>query len=186
MTGDPNGDDAARLAYRRETARMEAEKKAALRKRRGREWMVLLPLLALAFAAWPNFSVAKVIGRSMEPTYHPDDSLLVLRTFKRFSPLKPGDVVIIKLSHGTLSGEKIVKRIMFVQNQAGNAKWPKFLPSGSGNLLAGQLFPRQVLGIDPVPVGSVIVMGDNIDNSTDSRDFGPVSGSEIIGKVIKP
>ena len=182
----PDESDAVRLAYRRETARVEAEKKAALKKRRGREWMFLLPVLVLALLAWPNFGVAKVVGHSMEPTYHPDDSLLILRTYQTFSPLKPGDVVIIKLRHGALSGEKIVKRVMFVQNAGGDAKWPQFLPSPTPGLLSSRAFPKQVLGYDKVPTGSIMVMGDNMDNSTDSRDFGPVFIGEIIGKVIKP
>ena len=37
---------------------------------------------------------------------------------------------------------------------------------------------------NPVPADSVFVVGDNVDASLDSRDFGPVPDREIVGKVV--
>ena len=176
----------ADLTVRKQQARDAEEKKVALHKRRGREWRVLLPVLVLALLAWPNFGVAKVQGHSMEPRYHTGDSLYLLRTYRYFSPLHPGDVIVIKLRHGQAAGEQIVKRVMFVQNKAGTAKWPTYLPTSQKNVRSVNWFAPQVTGREPVPPGSVIVMGDNIMNSMDSRDFGPVFQSEIIGKVLNP
>ena len=174
------------LARRREQAR-QAELKAADHRRRVlHARIVLLPILALALMAWPNFGIAKVLGHSMEPRYEPGDTLVLLRTYKLFSPVKPGDVVVIKLRHGSEEGEQIVKRVMFVQNATGNALWPKYLPAGRGDVPALDWFPGEVTGRNPVPANSMIVMGDNIMNSMDSRDFGPVFQSEIIGKVLNP
>ena len=35
-----------------------------------------------------------------------------------------------------------------------------------------------------MPPGSVFVVGDSVDASLDSRDFGPVPAREIVGKVV--
>lgn len=151
-----------------------------------RERRVLLPVLAVTVLAFPNFRVAKVQGHSMEPTFHTGDTLYLLKTYHTFSPLKVGDVVIIKRKHGNATGEEIVKRIVFMQNAQGNAPWPRLLETGRGPVPADVWFPQYTGGAATVPAGGIIVMGDNIMNSMDSRDFGPVNEYEIVGKVLNP
>ena len=83
-----------------------------------------------------------------------------------------------------------MKRVIFVQNDKGNAPWPHFVHNSRsaiyGPIPTDYWFPEYVAGTAVVPAGSVMVMGDNTINSMDSRDFGPVSDSEIEGKVLNP
>jgi signal peptidase I len=150
------------------------------------ERIVLVPALAIALLAWPNLGTAKVVGKSMEPTYSTGDTLIVLKTFRWFSPIKPGDVVVVRMKHGNIQGEDIVKRVVYIQNERGDAPWPKLLHSGRRKLPSIELFPDQVTGKDPVPRKGVMVMGDNLPKSMDSREFGAIADYEIIGKVILP
>ncbi len=46
--------------------------------------------------------------------------------------------------------------------------------------------PPHVPSTTRVPSGQVFVLGDNRPNSRDSRDFGPIPVTSIIGKVVYP
>jgi signal peptidase I len=47
-----------------------------------------------------------------------------------------------------------------------------------------QTDPAENFGARTVPDGDVFVMGDNRCNSEDSREFGPVKSSSIIGRAF--
>jgi signal peptidase I len=89
--------------------------------------------------------MAKVQGQSMSPRYTTGDSLVVLKTFRLFTPVKVGDIVIIKLKHGRYKGEEIVKRVVFVQNEKGDAPWPKYIRNSAVRLF------RQIAGFPNIP-----------------------------------
>jgi signal peptidase I len=169
-----------------EQMRMAREKRE---KRNGliqKERRILFPMLAASLFLLPNFGRAKVVGRSMEPTLHSGQSLVILKTHRLFSPLRVGDMVVITKKEGDLQGEDIVKRIVFIQNAEGNAPWPKTINTAHGPIVASRLFPREVLGYEKVPPHKIYVLGDNLPVSTDSRDpdVGAVDPSEVIGKVV--
>jgi signal peptidase I len=174
----------AELRSRLAQVREEEAKRRSVAEMVKRERRVLVPILVLCLLALPNFRTAKVDGRSMQPTFHTGDTLLLLRTYRYFSPVKIGDIVVVHLMHGRIAGDEIVKRVIFVQNAEGNASWPKILAAGRGDVSAQEWFPGYVGGVETVPPGYIMVMGDNTLNSMDSRDFGPVSPDEIEGKVI--
>lgn len=176
------------LSRRLEEFRVKEEKKEALRRQVWRERSVLLPVLAVALAALPNFRMAQVAGNSMAPTFEPGDRLVLLKTYKYFSPVKPGDVIVIRLNHGKYKGEEWVKRVVFIQNDQGNKPWPTSLPSWHAPIPTEAAFPAYQLGLNKVPPSGLMVMGDNFYNSTDSRDedIGPISPDEIVGKVLNP
>ena len=178
------------LEERLNKVRVAEERRKSLAARIKQERRVLLPVLGLCLLALPNFRVAKVQGHSMEPRYKTGDTLYLLKTFRWFNPVQVGDIVVIHLKHGPTKGEEIVKRVIFVQNDKGNAPWPKQVHNSrsevSGPIPTDYWFPEYVSGSEVVPVGSVMVMGDNTMNSMDSRDFGPISDSEIEGKVLNP
>jgi signal peptidase I len=174
------------LEARLEDLQTVEDHRSKLAARIKKERRVLLPVLGLCLLALPNFRMAKVQGHSMEPRYTTGDSLFLLKTFRLFTPIKVGDVVVIHLQHGKIKGEEIVKRVIFIQNEKGNAPWPKYVYNTRGAIPTDRWFPEYTSGAEVVPVGSVMVMGDNTMNSMDSRDFGPVSDDEIEGKVLNP
>jgi signal peptidase I len=49
----------------------------------------------------------------------------------------------------------------------------------------GEFDPRDNFGPYPVPQGTLFVLGDNRDNSNDSRFWGPLKQSLVIGKILR-
>lgn len=179
VTMDPD------LQARLDKMRAEQLEKERFRQRVWRERRVLFPMLALVLVSFFNFGRAEVVGNSMLPQYHSGDSLLLLKSYRRFAPLDSGDIVVLQLKHGKLAGQDLVKRVVFIQNTQGTAKWPETVETSRGNIPTRLLFPLEAAGIAPTPPNSIWVVGDNLMNSTDSRDFGPVSRDEVIGKVLR-
>ena len=130
-----------------------------------------------------------VSGGSMNDTLKNDDRLLV--TNFMYTP-KNGDIVII--SHGSSYSEPIVKRVIAVGGQRLDIDYFKNEVSVDGVLLHEDYIKgRTIKPQSPIkttnfviPDGYVFVMGDNRENSTDSRsvlvDIVPVQN--IMGKAF--
>ncbi|WP_309707131.1 S26 family signal peptidase [Armatimonas sp.] len=148
------------------------------------ERLVLIPILLLAVGAYFCFGRAQVVGVSMFPTLKPGQKVTILKAWQRFSPLREGDVIVIGVRVGMKNrDEDVVKRVIFIQNATGTRQWPATITTPAGTFPTAALFRGGVVNLT-TPKG-IYVLGDNINNSTDSRDFGAVSESEIIGKVLR-
>lgn len=127
------------------------------------------------------FYLACVVGSSMEPTLSEDDYLLVSR---RSKPDK-GDIVIIKQSD---KDKYIVKRVIGVSGD--KVTFTKNGVSVNGSLLDESYvkYPESSHYYDEysetVSEDSYFVLGDNRDNSADSRHFGDIRESQVIGVVL--
>lgn len=101
----------------------------------------------------------RVHGRSMTPTLHPNDLILVQQRGFALRPPRRGDLVAI--SPSMLGGRTIVKRIIGL--------------------------PKEVLTIEGrewrLAEQEFFVVGDRTDGSLDSRVLGPVRQQEMIGPV---
>jgi len=157
---------------------------------RRREWVVLAIFLIFALFIAFDFKRVEVNGQSMEPTYHTGDMVIVWKTAPRAN-LKPGDVIVFK----SADGDELIKRIVYIEPRGGPIHFPDWLALPNGQRLGlstlfnpinspyfygrthGQVPP-------PSPNRTIFVMGDNLYHSDDSRDFGPISPSQILGKVI--
>ncbi len=169
--------------------------KAALLALRKREWVVLSVFLALALLVAFNIKRVEVNGISMEPAYLNGDTVIVWKTAPR-QALKPGDVIVFKSS----DGDELIKRIVFVGNAQGKAQFPppgfprvlttpagvRILPDAPPEMTFEGYFGAVETGrlAAPPPQNTIYVMGDNVLHSNDSRDFGPISPSQILGKVL--
>ncbi|OFW60600.1 MAG: signal peptidase I [Actinobacteria bacterium RBG_16_64_13] len=136
-----------------------------------------IAMLVQAFLVKP-FTIHQV---SMRPTLEEGDRILINRLSYHFRDPESGDVVVFRSP--VTEGEDLVKRVvavggdrvavragsLYINGAAQNE--PHLLEQGFG----GE-YPETV-----VPAGEVFVMGDNRNNSGDSRFFGPISKDLIIG-----
>jgi len=147
----------------------------------------------------------KIPSSSMEPTLQVGDHLLVNKFIygirfpligtKYFQFKKPqrGDIIVfiypkdrskdfIKRVIGT-EGEKvqIVHNKIHINNQLIDDPWGRFDESAPSSKY---LRPMEEYGPVTVPANSVFVLGDNRDNSQDSRFWGFVNVNEVKGKAL--
>jgi signal peptidase I len=171
-----------RLAELREADARKARRQEQIK----RERRFLIPVFLFVLFLFPNFGTVSVIGKSMYPTFQTGDRLVMLKSFRIFAPLQPGDVVVLKKREGDLKGEDLIKRVVCIKDNQGNETWAKSVDTAEGAVDPHRLFPGYFLKISTLPNNSVLVLGDNILWSTDSRDpeVGPVAQSEIEGKVL--
>lgn len=156
------------------------------RSRRARRIAFLLALLALAFVLVQTLLVGVYVvdGSSMEPTLHAGDRLLVWKAARAFAR---GDLVVFE--HPQDDERVLVKRV------AG-------LPGERIEIRAGRVYvddrelgepylvrdedrsPSLSRAPEVVPPGCYYALGDNRANSQDSRTFGPLEGSRIVGRAL--
>jgi len=126
-----------------------------------------------------SFRLVRVRGHSMDPTCHDGQWLLVRRMDWPAPPLGVGDVVIFRMDNDLL-----VKRIGALGGQE--------IPNQESIIVVRRSHRRpgtwdeKVVIEDPgrVPKGELYVLGDNPPVSDDSRSFGPVPVSALLGRVI--
>lgn len=156
------------------------------------EWLqcVVAALLVCIAAFTFFFRLIDVAGHSMEPTLQNGDKVIVSCRVSRY---EPGDIVVLRKD--SFKDEPIVKRIIAVGGQTvdidyvAGAVYVDGVPLDEPYIketmyYSGNPFMQQTHW--EVPEGSVFVMGDNRNNSTDSRDnrLGPVDEDYILGKVV--
>src|SRR5580658_4649711 len=152
---------------------------------------VLLAGLVRAFAFQPFW----IPSPSMVPTLGVYDRILVQKAFFSWHDIREGDIVVFShppLDHcgGSQEGD-LVKRVIALPGQtiysSGNHIYV------NGRLLAEPYLPENdPLGLPiasrqhpyRVPAGEFYMLGDNRGISCDSRYWGPIKGSSMIGKVV--
>ena len=136
------------------------------------------------------FRVVVVSGPSMKDTLHHGDLLIVLGDLFYGDP-KVGDVVVVSKKSFD-DGKPIIKRVIAKEGQEVAIDFEEGVVSVDGmtldepycltptNLYEGVDFPAVV------PEGCVFVMGDNRNESKDSRspDIGMVDTREIVGRAV--
>ena len=143
---------------------------------------VILPALVLALTVHLFLAQATIVyGQSMEPNLYEQQRLIIDKVSYRFYPPGRNDIVVIAMPDMEemlvkrvigLPGETVEVRngIVYVNNEP--------LPEPFPHDLDYQSMPPTILG----PL-NYFVMGDNRDNSNDSRSFGPVQRENILGRV---
>lgn len=165
--------------------------------------LILAPLIAV-FLTFFVFQSYVVDGPSMENTLHHEDRLIVWKAQKTFSKIFgkdfiPGRYSIIVFeetgatSSSTSNSKQLIKRVIGVpgdrvvikdgsvivyNEQNKDGFYPdRSIPHGSP---LGSTDGTVDYTVKP---GEVYVLGDHRNNSLDSRAFGPVKSSDIVGTL---
>jgi signal peptidase I len=148
----------------------------------------LVPFIALAVVLVLGLRsfVAEPVGvptGSMAPTLRAGDSVLVDKLAYRFGDPRRRDLVVF---HNPASGELMLKRIVGVAGDLVGVEDGVLQVNGRAvrePFLDHRLVDSVYFGPVRVPAGAVFVMGDLRSNSVDSRTFGAVPRSRIVGRV---
>ena len=145
---------------------------------------VVLALLMRTFLVAAFF----IPSESMEPELQIGDRLLVSKLSYRIGDPSPGDVVVFRTPDQMRDPQtaELVKRVVAVGGQSVGAVDGRLIIDGTPiheDYLATDVYTSD-FGPVPVPAGYVFVMGDNRFSSQDSRYFGPIPESEIIGRAF--
>ena len=186
---DPAGAEPAEAEPRRRRRWRRAPAETAI--------MILVAVLLVGLVRAFAFQIFWIPSSSMVPTLGVYDRIVVQKAFFTWRDVREGDIVVFShppLDHcgGPQEGD-LVKRVIALPGQtiysSGNSIYV------NGRLLAEPYLPHD----DPlgppvpdassqhpyrVPPGEFYMLGDNRADSCDSRYWGPVMGSSIVGKVV--
>lgn len=157
-------------------------------------WLQTLTLVLVALTLLFTFvgRIIAVDGGSMLPTLH-DGDMLLLRSIG-YTP-KQGDVVVLTKDFSHYVDQPIVKRVIAVGGQTVRIDYEQSKVYVDGVALdepytneSIMLRPGGDLTIEEltVPEGSVFVLGDNRNNSSDSRhcELGAIDNRYILGEAV--
>ncbi|MFA5675464.1 MAG: signal peptidase I [Christensenellales bacterium] len=163
-------------------SRIELKKEYVKRERRS---LFLLLIAAAAVALCLRFFVFELVrvdGRSMEQTLHNNEYVFMERVTYWFREPDFGDIIIC--TYPDEPGKTFVKRIIGTVND-------EILIRGGVLYINGEPdythFKEPMFGqYGPfiVPKDCFFVMGDNRNNSSDSRVVGPIAKERVLGKAI--
>lgn len=159
------------------------------------EWAVTFAAVIITAFIFRNFifGTAVVKGASMEPEFEHNDTVFVNKLAYTVGSPKRGDVVICWYDKGT-DYETIIKRVIGLPGDVidveKDADYNYFVVLNGERLDEGYIKePMEQIGdIEypfTVPENSYFVMGDNRNNSNDSRSqfIGAVPEDQIDGKI---
>ncbi len=125
----------------------------------------------------------KIEGFSMLPSLHQNDRVIVSKLAYRSNEIERGDIVVFDYPNNP--EEEYIKRVIGIPGDVIS------ISDGSvvlnGDVLEENYIDEFILGEMEelvVPAGTVFVLGDNRNHSSDSRYWGSLPSEYIIGKAI--
>ena len=170
---------------------MEEQEKNVIPGRDLYEWVQSLVGSVLVVVAIFTFGIRMlgVDGHSMLNTLQHDDRLLVVNPIF-YHDYQYGDIVILR-KNGVFDNDPIVKRVIAVGGQTVDIDFDAGVVYVDGEALEEDYIREPTYTAEgtefplTVPEGSIFVMGDNRNGSSDSRDYrlGTVDTRYVIGKA---
>lgn len=163
------------------------------------EWLLVI-FGAVALAAVVKVFLMQAFyipSLSMYPALHEGDRVLVNKLSYRLHDVNRGDIVVFERPASETSSNipDLIKRVVGLPGESiviadgsvyvDNRKLDEsYLPAGT--VTSAQSAPFKCTAQAPcvVPPGEVWVMGDNRSDSKDSRYFGPIPESTIVGRAF--
>jgi signal peptidase I len=153
------------------------------------EWVVFIAV-ALGIALLIKtflFQAFFIPSESMVPTLKVHDRVLVNKLSYKTHPIHRGDIVVFTRPPNEPNDIKdLVKRVIGLPGDTVEGRNGHIYING--RLLEEPYLPRGTITetFEPrvIPANSIWVMGDNRGNSADSRVFGPIKESTVVGRVF--
>lgn len=170
---------------------MQEQERKTVRGRDLYEWIQSLVGSVLVVVAIFTFGIRMlgVDGHSMLNTLQHGDRLMVVNPIF-YHDYKYGDIVILRKT-GVFDNEPIVKRVIATGGQTVDIDFSEGVVYVDGEALKEDYIREPTYTAEgtefplTVPEGSIFVMGDNRNGSSDSRDYrlGTVDTRYVIGKA---
>lgn len=130
-------------------------------------------------------SIQQVIGKSMEPNFYQNDIVLISKLNYKIHDIKRKDVVVFEYNEYKnlikrvigLPGDKIEYKnnTLYINDKAYKEDYINTKTDD---------FSLKDLEYNTIPDDMYLVLGDNRENSLDSRNFGLIKKEQVIGKVV--
>lgn len=166
-----------------------------------RDWILVVAVAVSAALLVRTFVVQQfyISGPSMEPTLYTNNRVLVNKLSYRLHAIHRGDVVVfdrVTTENGAVNHDDLIKRVVALSGDTieirdcevyvnDNLLSEPYLDDAAG---AETDLARRCRVVDrtkeTIPADQVFVMGDNRAESFDSRNFGPIPESLVIGRAF--
>ncbi len=147
---------------------------------------VILLLVVILLLIQYVFSITKVVGNSMYPTLKDEEIMIINKLKYRIGKINRGEIISLKYA----DTKYLIKRIIGLPGEMVEIKNSQVLINGeklNEEYLKKELeyddFSLTDIGVTKIPEDMYFVLGDNRENSLDSREIGLVKKEDIIGKI---
>lgn len=166
-----------------------------------RDWVVVIAVALIAALLVRVYVLQQfyISGPSMETTMFSNDRVLVNKLSYRLHDIHRGDVVVfdrVTMNGSSIAHDDLIKRVIGLAGESVEIRQCRVYING--NVLPEPYLPeRDTTQTDPtsrcrvvsmkavdVPDGHVFVMGDNRPESFDSRSFGAIPESLVVGRAF--
>ena len=145
-----------------------------------KEKLFILAIIIIILLKIFIFNFILVKGDSMNPKYKNNDFMFLNKIIYKFTSIKRGDVVVLKYKN-----DDLIKRVIGlpkdkikVENGKLYINNKEYKEDYINSYTASEDFDEVT-----IKNNEYFVMGDNRYNSYDSRNFGPITKRNIIGRV---